>query len=94
MNCEKKLQNRKNKKRTAICFKINFKESIQVNGKDKDYQNQSDETMIKKKHLYPTDNKLRMKIIKSFKNIVEEECYELHRCYTKTLKKNQMLLNI
>jgi IS5 family transposase len=65
-----------------------FKESIRINGKAGREQEATTDTTVQEKNItYPTDNKLRRKIIKKCIAIAEEQNIELRQSYTRTLRK-------
>jgi IS5 family transposase len=65
-----------------------LKESIHVNGKDKDDNHVSIDTTVQEKNItFPTDSKLHKKIIAKCGQIAEELQLPVCQSYTRTLKK-------
>ena len=65
-----------------------FRESVRINGKDGNQKQVVVDTTVQEKNItYPTDDKLRKKIISKCVSIAEGEAIELRQSYKRTVKK-------
>jgi len=65
-----------------------FRQSVRINGKDSDEKQVVVDTTVQEKNItYPTDDKLRKKIISKCVAIAEDEGIELRQSYKRTVKK-------